>query len=240
MLYEDFMKSLFGSKSKSKDDCALNNRREKTLSILKKMDIDYCSGLPIIEDMAITKSLSDICRRAVVSLYISVWADYYINDKKELNDEKELLMNRMKELDSLSALFPSEKALIGGTVSDKDALQLTWGVECCYMLMWVMGFIETSEAIDACDECDPQTIIRILNSFDSLNEMMEKCKIREQGQILDMLDLYYNYHWACVDKSVRPETNCGELIGGVVMERRKALEWLFDEENDWSEISLDT
>lgn len=234
------MKRLFGSESKSKDDFALNNRREKTLAILEKMDIDYCNGLPVVEDMAMTKSLSDICRRAVVSLYISVWADYYLNDKAELNDEKGILMNRMKELDSSSALFPSEKALIEGSISDKDALQLTWGVECCYMLMWVLGFVETSEVIDACDECDPLIIIRILNSFDSLNDMIGKCKMREQSQILDMLDLYYNYHWVCVDKSVRPEAKCGELIGGVVMERRKALEWLFDKENDWSEISLDT
>ena len=240
MLYKDFMKRLFGSESKSKDNCASNIRREKTLAILEKMDIDYCNGLPVIEDMAMTKSLSDICRRAVVSLYISVWADYYLNDRKELNDEKGLLMERMKELDSLSALFPAEKSLIEGHISDKDALQLTWGIECCYMLMWALGFVETSEAIDACDECNPQEVIRELNSFESLNDMIGKCKMREPGQILDMLDLYYNYHWACVDKSVRPEAKCGELIEGVVMERRKALEWLFENENDWSKISLDT
>lgn len=57
---------------------------------------------------------------------------------------------------------------------------------------------------------------------------------------MDMLDLYYNYHWACVDNRINPETKCGELNEEVVMERRKALEWLICKDKDWDSISLDT
>lgn len=66
------------------------------------------------------------------------------------------------------------------------------------------------------------------------------CKLRSVEEILDMLDLYYRYHWACVEKRVRPETNIGKLNPEVVMERRKGLEWLINEINEWDEISLDT
>ena len=55
-----------------------------------------------------------------------------------------------------------------------------------------------------------------------------------------MLDLYYRYHWACVEKQVNPNTNIGLLNPGVVVERRRGLEWLFSEEDDWNKISLDT
>lgn len=64
--------------------------------------------------------------------------------------------------------------------------------------------------------------------------------MRPTSEIMDMLDLYYNYHWACVDRRINPETKCGELDEEVVMERRKALEWLVCKDKDWDSISLDT
>ena len=69
---------------------------------------------------------------------------------------------------------------------------------------------------------------------------MAACKMHSQSEVLDMFDIYYNFQWACDDKRINPSTNCGELNGEVVMERRKALEWLISEEQDWNEISLDT
>ena len=58
-------------------------------------------------------------------------------------------------------------------------------------------------------------------------------------QALDMLDLYYRYHWACVEKRIKPETSIGNLNPSVVVERRE-LEWLISETQDWYDISLDT
>ena len=55
-----------------------------------------------------------------------------------------------------------------------------------------------------------------------------------------MTDLYYRYHWACVEKSINPQTNIGDLNPEVVLERRKGLEWLISTKDDWNEISLDT
>jgi len=57
---------------------------------------------------------------------------------------------------------------------------------------------------------------------------------------LDMLDLYYRYHWACVEKRVQPNTNIGPLNPDVVVERRKGLEWVISDIEEWDEISLDT
>ena len=65
-------------------------------------------------------------------------------------------------------------------------------------------------------------------------------RLRNVEKILDMLDLFYCYHWACVEKQIRPETETGKLNPEVVVERRRGLEWLISEEQDWNEISLDT
>ena len=56
-----------------------------------------------------------------------------------------------------------------------------------------------------------------------------------------MLDLHYRFHWACVEKRINPDSiNIADLNPEVVYERRRGLEWLFSDEDDWYEISLDT
>ena len=39
---------------------------------------------------------------------------------------------------------------------------------------------------------------------------------------------------------IKPDTNIGVLDPEVVLERRKGLEWLISDIDDWNEISLDT
>lgn len=65
-------------------------------------------------------------------------------------------------------------------------------------------------------------------------------KLKSAEKILDMLDLFYCYHWACVEKRIRPATQIGDLNPEVVYERRRGLEWLISEESDWNKISLGT
>ena len=55
-----------------------------------------------------------------------------------------------------------------------------------------------------------------------------------------MLDLYYRYHWACVQKRMDSKTSIQQLNSEVVMEIRRELEWLISEKEDWNKISLDT
>lgn len=42
--------------------------------------------------------------------------------------------------------------------------------------------------------------------------------IRSVEKILDKLDLFYCYHWACVENSLRPETKIGNLNPEVVVD----------------------
>ena len=90
------------------------------------------------------------------------------------------------------------------------------------------------------DLCEVEPLIKNIIECASFDEFLGKCKIRDIEEILDELDLEYRYHWAIVNKSIDESTNIGQLDGEVVYERRKALEWLFSEENDWNKISLDT
>jgi len=90
------------------------------------------------------------------------------------------------------------------------------------------------------DVCDCNKAIDTVANCKDYDEFKANVKIRNIENILDMLDLYYRYHWACVDKSVNPKSNIGSLNPDVVMERRKGLEWLVSKADDWNDISLDT
>ena len=59
-------------------------------------------------------------------------------------------------------------------------------------------------------------------------------------EVLDMLDLYYRFDWATTNKRIDSNTNIGNLNPEVVLERRRGLEWLISDENDWYDIQLNT
>ena len=101
-----------------------------------------------------------------------------------------------------------------------------------------LGLVE--DISDASNICDCNYAIKLFNESNSYEDFKSKCKLREVNEILDMLDLYYRYHWACVEKRVKPETSIGNLNSSVVIERRRGLEWIIREIQDWYDISLDT
>lgn len=103
---------------------------------------------------------------------------------------------------------------------------------------WALGLVE--DISDASNICDCNYAIKLFNESNSYEDFKSKCKLREVNEILDMLDLYYRYHWACVEKRIKPETSIGNLNSSVVIERRRGLEWIIREIQDWYDISLDT
>lgn len=120
------------------------------------------------------------------------------------------------------------------------ALNIGWTIECCYSLAWVLGLIPTEEMERPFQMAQAYELFQFIKPFNNFKDFIASCNMRQPPELMDMLDLYYNYHWACVDNRLNPNTKCGDLNEEIVMERRKALEWLFCEDKDWNEISLDT
>ena len=113
-----------------------------------------------------------------------------------------------------------------------------WSYECYWSLVWALGLIDDIK--DASGICDCKKAGSIVYDCKNYDEFKSKCKLRDIEEILDMLDLYYRYHWACVEKRIKPDTIIGSLDSEVVWERRRGLEWLVSDMEDWNKISLDT
>lgn len=214
-------------------------RREKSNNKIKEMGILCLESLPILdEDMELNlKSLDDICKRAISSL-LSIQIACDINAGNDYEESNKILSNLLKEYKVEDCLNPTEKKLFNGEYTQQDIIDVTWTYESYWSLVWALGLIEDISLPN--EICDCEKAIKLVSEARSFDEFKAKCKLRDVEEILDMLDLHYRYHWACVEKSINPNTPIGELNPEVVVERRRGLEWLFSEEEDWFEISLDT
>ena len=135
-------------------------------------------------------------------------------------------------------LIEKEKRIFNGKYSKQDVIDVVWSYEAYWSLVWTLGWVEN---IDYPNQiCDCEKAIMLVSTCKTYDDFKCKCKIRDIEEILDMLDLYYRYDWAVTEKRINPDTLIADLNPDVVVERRKGLEWLIANEEDWDEISLDT
>ena len=88
--------------------------------------------------------------------------------------------------------------------------------------------------------CDCNRAISFVLNSTSFEDFKRKCKLRDIDEILDMKDLYYRYNWAINNKYVDPNTKIGNLEPSNIIERRRGLEWVISDIDDWYDIELNT
>lgn len=216
-------------------------RRSKNNQYIKKMGIACYENLPVIESSSNVKlrDLDTICKRAITCL-LSVQLACDIEENHNYEESKSMFLNLLKEFGVVNELLKSEQKLFDNQYNRQDVRNVVWTYECYWSLVWALGLINNDEIIIPNDVCNCKKAIVIVGDCKDFEEFKSKTKIRNIEEILDMLDLYYRYHWACVEKRINPDTNIGVLDAEVVWERRKGLEWLISNVEDWNDISLDT
>ncbi|MCM1064366.1 MAG: DUF4272 domain-containing protein [Eubacterium sp.] len=221
-------------------------RRNNTIEQLKKSGIAYNPHLPLLEpDESVTlKSTEEIAKRCLGSMMCIQLACSIRNGE----NYGEALAFVTQQLDqwhiSTDDLLPKEKVLIYNRHTTPDStdelitqniIDIIWTYETYWSLAWALDLVSDKELKNASKLCNTEKAM-ILSGLIADSSV----KPRSVGKILDMLDLFYCYHWACVEKRLRPATAIGNLNPEVVYERRRGLEWLISEEKDWNQISLDT
>ena len=221
-------------------------RRIKTLEKLKKQKIAVNEYLPLLPpgETVKLKSLEEVKKRALGSM-ISIQLACSIRNGEEYGESLSAIRQMMNEWNiSTDDLLPKERVLILNKFTQKDntdeiskqsVIDIVWTYETYYSLIWSLDLIGDKELADASKICNT---VRAMSIAGLINDIASG--LRNTEKILDMTDLFYCYHWACVEKQIRPETSIGKLNWEVVTERRRGLEWLISDEKDWNHISLDT
>lgn len=224
---------LFGNKSSSEKRRKINSKK------IKKLGIAWCKNLPFLEDSSILelRDIDTVCKRAIACL-ISTQIACDIAEEQDYNESKDIFTNLLQQYDVQDFLLEKEKTLFNGTYTEQDAVDVMWTYETYWALVWALGLVEDIEIPDSI--CDCQKAISLVSDCQNYVEFKKQCKLRNIEEILDMLDLYYQYHWAVTEKRINSDTPIGDLNSDVVIERRRGLEWLVSDIDDWNEISLDT
>ena len=183
------------------------------------------------------KDINEIAKRYIANI-ITIQVAFDILNESDLNDSFNFFNDLLVKYGVKEYLNDFEKAVFNNSLEKEDLVNLTWQYEAINVLAWVLGLKEDLEFPN--DLCDVESLMRYIAGCDTYEQFINKCKIIDIEKILDELDLEYRYHWATVEKRINESTNANELDEEVVYERRRALEWLFVEEKDWNNISLDT
>lgn len=233
---------LFFNKTK-KNQTREEERRRRNNEFIKRMGVACLDTLPLVESSKKVKlkDFDTICKRAIASFVSGNFAVTISENGKECYDkEYKMFWNIIKHYGVEDSLLNPEKKIFDNKYSERDIINVSWENECFVALAWVLGLIDTEEMAVPNGFCNWKKVNSLVGACEDYEAFKNKAKIRDVEEILDMLDLYYRYHWACTEKMINARTNIGELIPDIVWERRKALEWLISKEADWNAISLDT
>lgn len=212
-------------------------RRANNNAFIKSLGIMCYEQLPVIEKVEKIKDIDTICKRAI-ACFLSCQLACDINEDNDVEESTEFFKELLERYEVSDKLYENEKQLFTGNYTKQNAINIAWEYESYWALVWVLGLIDDIKMSD--EICDCEKAIALFVENEDYNEFKKSCKLRSIDEILDMTDLYFRYHWACVEKSIKPETEIGNINPDVVIERRKALEWVISDEYDWNNISLDT
>jgi Domain of unknown function (DUF4272) len=114
---------------------------------------------------------------------------------------------------------------------------MMWYLESLWALMWVVEMIETLDAKDPVGDNMAQLLPNLEQEEDN-QKINQVSKLRTELEITTMLDYYYRLHWYCVDNRINGVKS--KLTEGVIYERRKALEWVYNRDSQWDNVEMST
>lgn len=123
-------------------------------------------------------------------------------------------------------------------LTDQERVNASWSQAAIAALLWAGGL---TEALPIEREV-PVEMYEILPSVpkgENGRAFSAKVRLRPYAELYAMRDLYYRAHWFARDGSLNGY-DTGVFSMDSIMERRKALEWLLDETQDWDDVDLST
>ena len=187
------------------------------------------------EDEQVTvKDVETICKRAIACFFVTqIACDIANNNYKEGLDYFKPMIEKFGLMEQLNS---KERRIVDGTYSTQDAIDMDWAYEDLWSLCWSLGFVK--DITDASDVCDCQMLIDLIMGCNKVDDLVKKSKLRSKEEILDALDLHMRYNWAINDAKVNQASSIGNLNPSTVIERRRGLEWLVTDVDDWYDLTL--
>ena len=203
--------------------------RAEVLTHLKLKDIPTNEALPTI-DKWVFKSSVEVAER-IVSLYALTGLAHEADpiSLKEWLSEGQLY----------SEIPDSEKAYFEKTLSSKDIVDLSWKQEALFAVCWSGSLVREMGLPHS--ECNLNKVFPQIPPEVEISDFLKTFNLRGEQQIAFQTDLHYCLHWIlrhpeCWGTSEWPS----RLNKDVLIERRRALEWITKSSIKWEDVALDT
>ena len=216
------------------------NRRQKNNKFLTQNGISINENLSCYENDVQIKSIDEVCKRAIACL-ITIQVACDINNGQDIKSEEykdnfDFVKSLYEKFDVEDCLNSKERRIVEGTYSNQDAIDMDWAYETYWAICWCLSLVD--DIRNGGEMCDCNKAISFVMNSSSFEDFKNKCKLRNIDEILDMKDLYYRYNWAINNKYVDSNTKTGNLEPSNVIERRRGLEWVITDIDDWYDIQL--
>jgi hypothetical protein len=201
--------------------------RHRSLKLARELGYAINGTLPLLDDgIRVTRDRNAIVDRSLC-LYGTLSAAYGFGRDhalKWLGDQGLLERCTLVEREFLNDGPPSPS-------------EMKKRVEGLYVLAWALGLYED---LDFTRVCPSDLVLKFPNiKLKALStRFRDAVAAIDPSRIVDMVDLAFCVHWAVREKELAGRAK-GPLPEYIVVERRRALEWLVSKD-DFEDVALDT
>jgi hypothetical protein len=199
----------------------------KSLLAASRLGYFVNSNLPLLDDIDFIKPVEDVVGR-LLCLHALAASSYGFDRTKA-----RLWLTNENLWDSL---VNDEREFINGRQGDSHRFKVQ--VEGMWAIAWALQVVP-GPVFD--HQCDSNFVLLFpnLKSLEGSQSFRSKLLLRRRSDIIAACDLAYCLHWAVRQSSLICSNSSGQLPDFVIIERRRALEWMLSGKT-WNEISLDT
>lgn len=205
----------------------LKQVRTESIQAAKKIGVEIPSTLPLMDSGLEVRDKIEVMARLLAMHAVA--ASAYGSDRNKVI----AWLNQETLSDSLSK---QEKQFVFEHVGQPDRFKMQ--VEAIWALAWAMGIVND---LDFTKDCDERFVMQLPNLKQSQGsaDFQKRINPRPLTQIVSACDLAYCLHWSIQQSERVGKQPAGKLKPYVVIERRRALEWLLSKE-EWDHVPLDT
>lgn len=201
-------------------------------AVIRRVGGDICDWLPILDPEATARELGAVVRRALI---LNAMLQIYF--KAPIAVIKDWIV-RNGLADDLSE---SEREILDkedGDLTEQERKNLYWYVEALWTLVWVGQLVDELPFDEGVGEV-PASLCPALQRNEDGSKLSKKMRLRSREELFRMLDLYYRLHWWTRNSQLTGK-DTGVVRLDIIMERRKALEWVMDPGSDWDNVEMGT
>jgi predicted transcriptional regulator len=170
--------------------------------------------------------------------------DYFYNEmrsKEAEENQDEIKQNCLQILEKFNVrehLFASELDVLNKDFDEPLCDTIGWRYEAANALLWSIGLVDDIVSADWPEDVEVELnkVFNLVTTYNTFDDFIAACNLKQEYELQDAFQLYWYYHWNIRDGQIFG--NIPESVSyDVVMERRRALEWLLysaeSDDGDW-------